>query len=122
MASESEQEALEQIRRYLDAGHSIDDIDEAGWGPWLDHFEAKGIDVQTGKPSLSGPSSTPPVQPIASAPQVKASGNPFASGFFGCLGVGAAIVFIMFALAMFSVFAVGSCDTDSGAIILLLPH
>ena len=41
MSSAGEQTALEQIRKYLDAGHSIDAIREAGWGEW--GFAAFGL-------------------------------------------------------------------------------
>lgn len=37
-----EQEALTTIRGYMDSGHSLEAIREAGWGDWLDYFEAHG--------------------------------------------------------------------------------
>ncbi len=56
MQSDNEQNALSRIRDYLERGHSLEGIREAGWGTWLDYFEAKGIDVGTGP----GPESSQP--------------------------------------------------------------
>lgn len=44
-SDDGEQEALERIRKYLDAGHSIEAIRQAGWAEWLDYFESKGVSV-----------------------------------------------------------------------------
>ncbi len=55
MLDEREQDALFKIKAYLDAGHTYDSMCEAGWGPWIDHLEAKGYDLRTGYVALRAP-------------------------------------------------------------------
>ncbi len=47
MLTESEQQALDQIRKYLAAGSELAAIRAAGWGNWIDYLEDKGIDLHT---------------------------------------------------------------------------
>lgn len=60
MSSESEQEALAQIRRYIDAGHSIEAIRDAGWGTWFDYFESKSVSLDETQPDMVPPDARPP--------------------------------------------------------------
>ncbi|MCI0776535.1 MAG: hypothetical protein J4N95_00010 [Chloroflexi bacterium] len=58
MLTPEEQKALSQIQRYMEAGHALDRIRDAGWADWLAYFEAKGID----------PAKDQPIQPPEQAP------------------------------------------------------
>ena len=40
---------LDKINAYIDAGHSLDAIRDAGWGSWIDRLEEKGVDLGTGE-------------------------------------------------------------------------
>lgn len=60
MPIESEQSALDRIRAYLDAGHSLDAIREAGWAEWIDLLEANGYDLRTGRLAIAPPADDPP--------------------------------------------------------------
>ena len=59
MPDEREQKALAQIKAYLDGGHEIDAIRQAGWSSWIDELKSKGYDLQTGKLALRPPEETP---------------------------------------------------------------
>ncbi len=62
MSRAGEQTALEQIRKYLDAGHSVDAIRDAGWGEWIDHFDAKGVSLADAPLDPVPPNTQPPVE------------------------------------------------------------
>ena len=55
MLNENEQDAVSKIKAYIDSGHSLDEIRQAGWAPWIDHLEAKGYDLRTGHLALRPP-------------------------------------------------------------------
>lgn len=57
---ETEQSALEKIRMYVEAGHSLEAIRKVGWSQWMDHLQAKGFDLRTGQLSIRPPASDPP--------------------------------------------------------------
>lgn len=42
MLDDPERQALEQIKRYLDAGDNVDDVDDAGWGEYDPHSKISG--------------------------------------------------------------------------------
>lgn len=48
MRSDNEEKALARIQESLREGRTLDEIREAGWGEWLDHFEANLVDLGTG--------------------------------------------------------------------------
>lgn len=61
MPNEAEQDALDRIKEYLDSGHSLDAIRQAGWATWIDHLERQGYDLRTGERALAPPGTfTPP--------------------------------------------------------------
>ncbi len=62
MPDENEQNALAKIKAYLDAGHSLDAVREAGWAFWIDHLEAKGYDLKTGQLNIAPPDASPVVE------------------------------------------------------------
>ena len=66
MPDENEQDALSKIKVYLDAGHSIQAIREAGWGEWLDYFASKGVSLD-GAPLVPPPSARPRVEGLTPA-------------------------------------------------------
>jgi len=75
---ESEQRALDQIKAYLDAGHSLDAIRDAGWATWVEHLEAKGYDLRTGQPKIAPPDFEPSAAPAVdeAAPAIAATDAP----------------------------------------------
>ena len=60
MPDESVRSALNAIKKYLDAGHSLDAIREVGWAEWIDRLEAEGYDLRTGRLAISPPEDEPP--------------------------------------------------------------
>lgn len=60
MPDDSQQKALSQIKDFLQAGHSLDAIREAGWGKWIDHLEAEGYDLRIGEKVIPPPDAAPP--------------------------------------------------------------
>ncbi len=52
MLSDGEQKKLAQIGKYLDAGHSIEAIVDAGWVEWIDYFASKGISLDDTQPPV----------------------------------------------------------------------
>lgn len=78
MPDEREQQALDQIKAYLDAGHSLDAVRQAGWASWIDDLEAKGYDLQTGKLALRPPQETlaDTAQPAAKVSETPAADTP----------------------------------------------
>ena len=60
MPDENEQDALSKIKVYLDAGHSIQAIREAGWGEWLDYFASKGVSLDGAQLDPPPPDTQPP--------------------------------------------------------------
>lgn len=65
MSGDGEQEKLAQIRKYLDAGHSIEAIGDAGWGEWIDYFASKGISLDDTQPLVE--EQAPADDPVAEA-------------------------------------------------------
>ena len=75
MLSDAEQDALTKLKAYLDAGHSLDDIREVGWASWIDHLEAKGFDVRTGRSALRPPDTLIPSPLTASKEPPRKTGG-----------------------------------------------
>lgn len=48
MRSDNEEKALARIQEFLREGRTLDEIRDAGWGGWLDHFEANQVDMGAG--------------------------------------------------------------------------
>ena len=53
MLSQSEEQALSQIRSYLRAGYSLTEIRESGWEDWIVHFEQNGVSFAAHEPPAS---------------------------------------------------------------------
>lgn len=74
MARAGEERALEQIRAYLDAGHALSAVRDAGWGEWIDHFESKSVRLDVTQ--LDPPSARPPVEGQAPAEEITTETEP----------------------------------------------
>lgn len=70
MPSEIEENALTKIKAYLDAGHDLDAIRQAGWSSWIDHLEVRGYNLRTGQLIIQPPDDVPPptIQPPLERP------------------------------------------------------
>ena len=60
MSSDGEQEAFAKIKRYLNAGHSVEAIRDAGWGEWFDYFASKGVSLDDTQPATAPLKARPP--------------------------------------------------------------
>lgn len=67
MPEENEQNALSKIKAYLGAGHSLDEIRQAGWASWIDLLEAKGYDLRTGELALRPPDEPTMPEPVTTS-------------------------------------------------------
>lgn len=74
MPDQKELDALSKIKAYIDSGHSLDDIREAGWASWIDHLEAKGYDPAAGRVALKPPHDPPPTTTREVSPDTQNSG------------------------------------------------
>lgn len=122
MPDENEQNALSKIKAYLDAGHSLDAIRQAGWATWIDRLEAKGYDLQTGEMALRPPDegAMPEPEPTSKKPTRKEKkekkggffGRAFLGGLFGCFGVGVAIVAVIIIIIVIVAVSLSGNDAE----------
>ena len=59
-SNEGEARALTKIKAYLENGHSLDSVREAGWGDWIEHLESEGYELRTGRLKIEPPRMPPP--------------------------------------------------------------
>ena len=145
MTTGNEHDALSRIKAYLDAGHEIDAIRQAGWSSWIDSLEAKGYDLRTGRLAISPPDIQPADEeptapsermplddedednseeegerfvPSAPLPQGQKSGSAFASGFLGCLGSLLALGVVGVVGVVLLAWCVSAIDLDGDGSIL----